>query len=44
MHYNRTVNRSFAILPPLHADFFCARVLSGRAQATKQREVKFFAS
>jgi hypothetical protein len=31
LQQNITVNRSFAILPPLHADFFCARVLSGRA-------------
>jgi hypothetical protein len=31
LQQNITVNRSFATLPPLHADFFCARVLSGRA-------------
>ena len=31
LQQNITVNRSFAILPPLHADFFCARVLSERA-------------
>ena len=31
LQQNITVNRSFAILPPLHADFFCVRVLSERA-------------